>query len=93
MHLCSRHARRSIVDFANEFKARNLPLHTLVNNAGVFLVPFDHTQEGFETTVGINYFGGFLLTHLLMDKLKETGPGARRVETCTRLQKMGNTHI
>lgn len=68
---------RSIVDFAKEFKARKLPLHTLVNNAGVFLVPFDHTQEGFETTVGINYFGHFLLTHLLMDKLKETGPGSR----------------
>ena len=25
-----------------------LPLHMLINNAGVFLVPHDHTQEGFE---------------------------------------------
>jgi NAD(P)-dependent dehydrogenase (short-subunit alcohol dehydrogenase family) len=29
----------------------------LVENAGVFLVPHDRTQEGFETIVGTNYFG------------------------------------
>jgi len=44
----------------------------------VFLVPHDRTQEGFETTVGINYFGPFLLTHLLLDKLQESSP-ARHV--------------
>jgi len=45
-------ACRSIVTFAKE-----VPLHVLVNNAGVFVVPFDHNQEGFETPVGTNYFG------------------------------------
>jgi NAD(P)-dependent dehydrogenase (short-subunit alcohol dehydrogenase family) len=40
-------------------------------------VPGQCLQEGFETTVGTNYFGHFLLTHLLLDKLKQTGPGAR----------------
>ena len=50
---------RSIVDFASNFKKKNMPLHVLVENAGVFLVPFDRTQEGFETTVGTNYFGDF----------------------------------
>lgn len=29
----------------------------LVENAGVFFVPHNQTEEGFETTVGINYFG------------------------------------
>jgi hypothetical protein len=48
---------RSIVSFASEYNKRGLPLHVLVENAGVFLVPHDHTQEGFETTVGTNYFG------------------------------------
>lgn len=48
---------RSITGFAEEYKKRGLPLHVLVENAGVFLVPFDRTQEGFETTVGTNYFG------------------------------------
>ncbi|KAK9839194.1 hypothetical protein WJX81_000665 [Elliptochloris bilobata] len=67
---------QSITDFAKAFKAKKLPLHTLVNNAGVFLVPHDFTQEGFETTVGTNYFGHFLLTHLLLDTIKETATGS-----------------
>ena len=65
---------QSITDFAKAFKAKKLPLHTLVNNAGVFLVPHDFTQEGFETTVGTNYFGHFLLTHLLLDTIKASAP-------------------
>ena len=36
------------MDFAKAFKAKNLPLNVLVGNAGVFLVPHDHTEEGFE---------------------------------------------
>lgn len=65
---------RSIKAFADEFLKKDLPLHVLVNNAGVFLVPHDFTQEGFETTVGTNYFGPFLLTHLLLDNIKESAP-------------------
>jgi NAD(P)-dependent dehydrogenase (short-subunit alcohol dehydrogenase family) len=70
---------QSIVDFANEYKKRDLPLHVLIENAGVFLVPHDRTQEGFETTLGTNYFGHFLLAHLLLDKLKETAKTAEGV--------------
>ena len=65
---------QSITDFAKAFKAKKLPLHTLVNNAGVFLVEHNFTQEGFETTVGTNYFGHYLLTHLLLDTIKESAP-------------------
>ena len=62
------------MDFAKAFKAKDLTLDCLVNNAGVFLVPHDFTQEGFETVVGTNYFGPFLLTHLLLDKLRDSAP-------------------
>lgn len=70
---------QSITDFAKAFKAKKLPLHTLVNNAGVFLVPHDFTQEGFETTVGTNYFGHFLLTHLLLDTIKASAPARHAI--------------
>ena len=63
---------RSIKAFSNEIHKRKEPLDVLVNNAGVFLVEHNRTQEGFEVVQGINYFGTFLLTHLLLDKLKET---------------------
>lgn len=33
---------------ADKYLELGLPLHMLINNAGVFLVPHDHTQEGFE---------------------------------------------
>ena len=39
---------RSIKAFADKYHELNLPLHMLINNAGVFLVNHDHTQEGFE---------------------------------------------
>lgn len=39
---------RSIKAFADKYLEMGLPLHMLINNAGVFLVPHDHTQEGFE---------------------------------------------
>ena len=47
-------------------------LDVLVNNAGVFLVEHSRTEEGFEVVQGTNYFGTFLLTHLLLDTLKDT---------------------
>lgn len=55
-----------------------------MNNAGVFLVPYDRTQEGFETTVGTNYFGHFLLTHLLLDTIKDSAP-ARFTSPCIKV--------
>ncbi|KAL3144912.1 hypothetical protein ABBQ32_003421 [Trebouxia sp. C0010 RCD-2024] len=84
---------RSIKAFADRYLELGLPLHTLVNNAGVFLVPHDHTQEGFETTVGTNYFGHYYLTHLLLDKLiqtqKEDGM-ARAVFMSSTFEQLGN---
>ena len=63
---------RSIKAFSDEMHKREELLDVLVNNAGVFLVEHNRTQEGFEVVQGTNYFGTFLLTHLLLDKLKET---------------------
>jgi NAD(P)-dependent dehydrogenase (short-subunit alcohol dehydrogenase family) len=55
------------------FKERNLPLHILVNNAGIFDAR-GVTEEGFELIWGTNYLGHFLLTYLLLDKLSESAP-------------------
>jgi len=41
-------------------------LDTLINNAGIMFVPLQHTEDGLETTVGVNYVGHFLLTGLLL---------------------------
>ncbi|KAM7374986.1 hypothetical protein PAMA_014192 [Pampus argenteus] len=64
---------KSVRQFVQTFKARGLPLHVLVNNAGIMLVPEKLTEEGFELHLGLNYLGHFLLTNLLLDMLKRSG--------------------
>jgi NAD(P)-dependent dehydrogenase (short-subunit alcohol dehydrogenase family) len=58
---------------AAQFLARNLPLHILINNAG--LAGFKGlTKSGFEKTFGVCHIGHFLLTHLLHEVLKTSAP-------------------
>ncbi|XP_047457298.1 dehydrogenase/reductase SDR family member on chromosome X-like isoform X2 [Mugil cephalus] len=64
---------RSVRQFAQSFKQRDLPLNILVNNAGVMLVPEGRTEDGYEHHFGVNYLGHFLLTWLLLDTLKDSG--------------------
>jgi NAD(P)-dependent dehydrogenase (short-subunit alcohol dehydrogenase family) len=51
-------------------------LTVLVNNAGVGFgrdTPFVETADGLEEIVGVNHFGTFLLTQLLLDDLRRGG--------------------
>ncbi|NP_001279490.1 dehydrogenase/reductase SDR family member on chromosome X [Callorhinchus milii] len=64
---------RSVRQFVQRFKAKNLPLHVLVNNAAVMLVPQSSTEDGFEEHFGVNYLGHFLLTYLLLETLRQSG--------------------
>merc|ERR1719322_175634 len=44
----------------------------LVNNAGVMMCPELRTAEGFEMQIGTNHLGHFLLTELLLPKLRKS---------------------
>jgi NAD(P)-dependent dehydrogenase (short-subunit alcohol dehydrogenase family) len=68
----------SIRQFADRFKAGNDRLDILLNNAGIMMVPYGKTSDGFEQTLGINHLGHFALTGLLLEDLITT-PGARVV--------------
>eukprot|EP00079_Xenopus_tropicalis_P033182 XP_017946953.1 PREDICTED: dehydrogenase/reductase SDR family member on chromosome X isoform X3 [Xenopus tropicalis] len=70
---CDLASMKSIRQFVQIFKAKNLCLHVLVNNAGVMLVPERKTADGFEEHFGLNYLGHFLLTNLLLKTTKESG--------------------
>jgi Dehydrogenases with different specificities (related to short-chain alcohol dehydrogenases) len=59
----------SVRSGVNLFLERQLPLNILINNAGIFNQS-GTTKEGFELIWGTNYLGHFLLTYLLLDKLK-----------------------
>ncbi|XP_077586775.1 retinol dehydrogenase 12 [Stigmatopora nigra] len=64
----------SIRSFAREFLADFSQLHVLVNNAGVMMCPYTKTADGFETHIGVNHLGHFLLTLLLAGLLKRSAP-------------------
>lgn len=59
----------SIQKFVNEFKKKGIPLHILVNNAGIMFPPYGTTEDGFERQFGVNHLGPFVLTNLLLDEL------------------------
>jgi NAD(P)-dependent dehydrogenase (short-subunit alcohol dehydrogenase family) len=62
----------SVRECAQLFLQLNLPLHLLVNNAGVAGLK-GLTKDGFEITFGVNHLGHFLLTQLLLDKMQSSG--------------------
>ncbi|NXH18854.1 RDH12 dehydrogenase, partial [Bucco capensis] len=65
---------KSIREFAEKFLAEEKELHVLINNAGVMLCPYSKTTDGFEMHLGVNHLGHFLLTFLLLERLKESAP-------------------
>ncbi|KAL4419280.1 hypothetical protein ABPG77_008330 [Micractinium sp. CCAP 211/92] len=86
---------QSVRQFASAFRARGLPLHVLVNNAGIFAMAGarETTPDGFEAHLGTNHLGHFLLTLLLLPALrqgaKQSGRPARVVNVSSKLHYVG----
>lgn len=65
------------------------PLDLLVNNAGIMGPPLSLTRQGFESQMGTNHLGHFLLTRLLEPRLARS-PGARVVNVSSGLHRRGS---
>lgn len=68
----------SVRRFASTVLEEEQTIDILINNAGGFYRSHLKTVDGFEMHFGVNYLGHFLLTNLLLDRLKEA-PTARIV--------------
>lgn len=75
----------SVRECARAFLALDRPLHLLVNNAGLAGTR-GFTKSGFELAFGVNHMGHFLLTQLLLDRLKQSAP-ARIVTVSSRAHR------
>lgn len=79
----------SVRSFVENFNRSFDRLDILINNAGLMAVPYGKTKDGFETHIGVNYVGHFVLTALLLEKIKAT-PGSRVVNVSSNAEMMGN---
>lgn len=68
----------SVRKFAAQVLSEEKQIDILINNAGVFMRPLRRTEDGIEEHLAVNYLGHFLLTNLLLPRLKES-PSARIV--------------
>jgi NAD(P)-dependent dehydrogenase (short-subunit alcohol dehydrogenase family) len=71
LHLCDLSSVAAIREFAAGFIASGEPLDVLINNAGVMPSEREHTEEGFELTFATNLVAPYLLTELLLPRLRE----------------------
>nr|CAH7747999.1 unnamed protein product [Callosobruchus chinensis] len=65
----------SVRAFAEQLKKNEDKVDILFNNAGVAGNDDRITEDGLNFVYQINYYGGFLLTHLLLDLLKKSQSG------------------
>jgi NAD(P)-dependent dehydrogenase (short-subunit alcohol dehydrogenase family) len=56
------------------FLGSSRPLHVLLNNAGAIFVGRRQTGAGLEATFAVNHLGPFLLTNLLLERLRACAP-------------------
>lgn len=67
-------------------------LDVLINNAGIMVPPLEYTEDNFESQFGVNHLGPFVLTSLLLDKIRAT-PNARIVSTASLAHRKGRINF
>ncbi|AFY37737.1 Protochlorophyllide reductase [[Leptolyngbya] sp. PCC 7376] len=82
----------SVRQFAADFRTQHQQLDLLINNAGIMFPPYTQTAEGFESQIGVNYLGHFLLTQLLIDLMPDT-PDSRIVSLSSNAHKFGKLNF
>ena len=88
MDLSSFESVRAFAKLINETEER---LDILVNNAGLG-GSYRVTKDGYESVLQVNYFSHFLLTLLLLDKMKKSAP-SRIVNVSSLMHKQNNADL
>src|SRR5205814_912949 len=95
----------ALADFASLAAVRRLAdalladydrIDLLVNNAGFISPHFQLSEDGYELTVAVNHFAPFLLTNLLLDRLRAsalTNRMARLVTVASQAHRGAHLNI
>lgn len=73
--ICDLASRSSIAPAAQRFLDTGLPLHVLINNAGLVNLRRKETEDGVEMTFAVNYLAHYELTLRLLERMLESAPG------------------
>lgn len=82
----------SVREFAASYKDKYSQLDLLINNAGIMFPPYSKTEDGFESQIGVNHLGHFLLTALLIDLMPDNSD-ARIVSLSSNAHKFGKINF
>ncbi len=77
---------------ANEIAERETTIDVLINNAGAVFLSRRTSIDGLEMTFATNHMAYFVVTNILLDRLKAT-PGARVVSTASDAHKSGRLDL
>jgi NAD(P)-dependent dehydrogenase (short-subunit alcohol dehydrogenase family) len=85
--LCDLSDLDQVRDAAEEINSRYTAVDVLINNAGVQNLTARYTDAGFDHMLASNYLGPFLLTNLVLDRVK-AAPAGRIVAVASDAHRM-----
>ena len=74
LHLADLSVLAEVRDVSERLLAAYEQIHVLINNAGLHSDALSFTDDGFETCWAVNHLAPFLMTMLLLDRMKESAP-------------------
>ncbi|CBI22775.3 uncharacterized protein LOC100266259 [Vitis vinifera] len=77
LEVCDLSSVSEIKSFASKFSKKDVPIHVLVNNAGLLEYNRITTSEGFELNFAVNVLGTFTMTESMLPLLEKAAPDAR----------------
>ena len=92
LFLCDLADLNQIGDMAERIKMKYPQIDVLLNNAGVMTRKRKETVQGFEYQFGVNYLSHFLLTQLLIDKIRKS-PEGRIINVASEMHTSGKIHF
>ena len=84
--ICNLSSLKNVRRFSEDFLKTYSNLHVLINNAGVFRMKREVSEDGYELTFAVNYLAHYYLTLNLLPLLKTSSP-SRIINVSSNIHK------